>query len=113
MAYFSGAEYHHHLRKRIHISLEEYPHPNKWKNLLDKLIYPVSLLGPLMMIPQIAKIYIEKDASSIALTSWIFFGLVSILWILYGLAHKEKVLVVSHSAWVASYIFIITGAFIY
>ena len=30
--------YHHfHRRKRIHLKHEKYPHPNKWKRLIDKI----------------------------------------------------------------------------
>ena len=80
---------HQNTRKRIHNL-----HPDKYKNFLDKIIYPVGLLGPLMMIPQIMKIYIEKDASSIALTSWILFLFPAILWTIYGISHKEKAIMV-------------------
>jgi len=37
---------------------EPYPHPNKWKRLMDKLIYFAGVLGPIMTIPQLSKIWV-------------------------------------------------------
>ncbi len=113
MVHFNDGNHHLHKRKRIHLKHEKYPHPDKWKCFLDKIMYPVALLGPFMMIPQILKIYLEKNASSIALSSWFLFLFPAILWVLYGLSHKDKLIVVCNMAWVFSYTFVILGALIY
>lgn len=86
---------------------------NNWKDILDKMMFFVGLIGPFMMIPQILKIYFERDASSIALTSWVLFSFVALCWTMYGLAHKNKVIVVSNFAWMIAYVFVIIGAIMY
>jgi len=44
----------HHLdlRKRIHLKKEKYPHPDKFKNFIDKAIFIVGIIGPLFAIPK-------------------------------------------------------------
>jgi len=39
------AVHHLHKRKRIHEKHEVYPHPDKWKNRLDKIIYFIAIIG--------------------------------------------------------------------
>jgi len=48
--------HHYHTRKRIYKKLEEYPPPNNWKRFLDKSIYVVGAVCPIMTIPQLMKI---------------------------------------------------------
>ena len=83
------------------------------KRSLEKVMYPIGLMGPLMMIPQIVKIFAEKNASSILLSSWLFFLFVSISWFFYGVLNKNKVLIISHFSWILAYSFVIVGAIVY
>jgi len=76
-------------------------------------MFPVALIGPIMMIPQISKIYIEKDASSIAISSWILFLFSASFWMIYGFYHKEKVIIISNIARLCAYIFVIVGVILY
>lgn len=106
---------HHHLsvRKRIHQKHEEYPHPEKFKRFLDKIMYPVVLIEPLMLVPQILKIFIEKSASNISLISWSLFLLPAIMWLIYGFVHKNKLIIISNIAWLITYCIMILGTIIY
>jgi uncharacterized protein with PQ loop repeat len=113
MVHFNTGHHHLHKRKRIYKKHEPYPHPNKWKNLLDRIMYPVGLIGPFMMIPQILKIYIEKDASSIALSSWLLFLIPASLWVIYGFSNKDKVIICCNLAWLIAYLFTVVGAILY
>ena len=94
------AIHHLHKRKRIHEKYEKYPHPNKWKRYLDKLVYTVGIFGPILTIPQLLKIWMNQSAGDVAIISWVayFFGAVILLG--YGIVHREKPLIVMYSAWV-------------
>jgi len=113
MVYTSSGHYHLHRRKRIHPKHEKYPHSNKWKKLLDGIIYPVSLFGPILVIPQVLKLWVEKDASSISLITFIMLLFPAILWVVYGMAHKEKPIIVSNYAWIIIYIAVIIATILY
>ena len=113
MVHFNFGQWHISRRKRIHSKKEKYPNPNKWTRFLDNIMYPVGLIGPFMMIPQIVKIYSEKDASSIALISWFLFLVPTILWMLYALRHKNWLILTANTAWLIAYLFMVVGAIIY
>src|SRR3989344_1265738 len=85
--------HHLHIRKRLSKSLEPYPARSGWKRLLDKLILVAGVVGPLLSFPQIILIYSNKDASDISAVSWFGWAALNIVWILYGLAHKERPIV--------------------
>ena len=113
MTHDSHGPHHFHKRQRIHQKHEPYPHPDKWKKLMDKLIYIVGVIGPVMTIPQIFKIWIHKNASGVSAASWTAYLICSIFWVIYGKMHKEKPVIITYSIWIVLDIFIIIGTIIY
>ena len=107
------AIHHLHKRKRIHEKHEKYPHPNKWKRYLDKLVYVVGILGPILTIPQIIKIWINQSAGDISIISWIAYFFGSMILLTYGVVHKEKPLIVMYSAWILINFMIVISILIY
>lgn len=92
--------HHFHQRRRLYQRFEPYPHPNVWKRQLDRLIYVVAFVGPLMTIPQVLKIWMEKTAAGVSLLAWSTYAVTSVVWLLYGLAHKEKPILYSSIFWI-------------
>ena len=105
--------FHLHKRKRVHQKLEKYPHPDKFKRYLDKTLLAVAIIGPIMSLPQIIKIYTLKNAASISTISFSAFAFFNILWLTYGIVHKEKPIIIAYILWLISNIAIITGSLIY
>jgi len=102
--------FHHlHARKRK----APYPHPVRWKNFIDKLIYIAALAGPIMTIPQVWKIFIEKTAAGVSLISWAAFLVVAVCWLIYGFAHQDKPIIVSNILWIIFETMIVIGVIIY
>ena len=113
MGLFSKVSHHLHVRKRVHNNLEQYPHPDKFKNTLDKLIYIVGFLGPILTIPQAYSIYSLKDASGVSLISWVWYLIAAIIWLVYAIVHKEKPLIFTNILWILTDIIIVVGILIY
>ncbi len=88
--------HHAHTRKRIHVQHEEFPSNDKLKNFLDRAMYFIGALSPLMIIPQIITIWRGKNADTVSITTWATFAFVSCFWILYGILHKEKQIIFIH-----------------
>ena len=108
------AIFHLHRRKRFHIPhLEDFPSKKKWKKILDKLIYAAGIAGPIFVIPQAIEVWIEKDASGVSIPSWIGFTVLAVIWLIYGIAHKEKPLVVMYIGLVIMDALVFIGAMIY
>lgn len=98
--------HHAHKRKRVDGA-------DKWKVFMDKAIYPVSLAGIVMTFPQIAKIWLDKDASGLSLVSWVAYLAITLFWLAYGVLHRERPIIFSSAIWIALYAVIISGIIIY
>jgi len=109
----SHAIHHLHKRKRVHQKLEPYPHPDKTKRFVDRLVYISVFLGPIMTVPQVMTIWIEQNASGVSLVSWIAYTLISIPWFVYGILHKDSPITISSILWVVLGVPIIIGIYLY
>ncbi len=105
--------HHFHKRKRVHQKKEVFPHPNKYKRLMDDAVYVLAVFGPVITIPQISKIWIEQNASGLSLISWIGYLLGSIFWLIYGIIHKEKPIIFTNAMWIAFHFLIVLGIIVY
>jgi len=113
MANQSKGLHHYHLRKRIHQKHEPYPHPNKFKRFYDKFIYLVVIIAPITNIPQLLRVWIEKDASGVSSLSWFLFSGISITWLVYGILHKDKHILLMNAALMIIQALIAIGAIVY
>ena len=105
--------YHFHKRKRIHQGYESHHHPEISKRLIDKLIYVVAVLGPIMTIPQLIKIWVDKNAAGVSVLSWSSYLVIAIFWLIYGIVHKEKPLIITYTLWIILEAFIVIGVTLY
>lgn len=104
---------HHHLHKRKRKSLKKYPHSNKWVRLLDRSILIVAILGPIMNLPQILKIYLNHSAAGVSALTFSLLLIMSIIWLIYGFVHKDKPIITSSALWIVSHTFVIFGTMLY
>jgi len=109
----SSGLHHFHKRKRVYEKLEPYPHPDKIKRFVDKTILFVGVAGPIMTLPQLFKIWVEKQASGISVVSFSAYLFVAAFWVFYGFLHKEKPIIITHSIWFFMHLSIVIGALIY
>jgi len=105
--------HHIHKRKRIHQKHESYPHPNPVKRAVDILAYVIGIAGPLITIPQALKVWINQDASGLSLISWAGYIVVAVFWIIYGILHKEKPLILTYILWVMVHAAVVAGIIFY
>lgn len=56
-------------------------------------------MGPLTALPQIFKIYLLKDAAGVSILSWALPALFDIPWVMYGIIHRERPIVVTYLLW--------------
>ncbi len=92
---------------------EPFPARSVLLRLLDRVIYIVGIVGPLMTIPQLAKIFLLHDASGVSLYTWGGFTLLDIPWILYGVAHRERPIVMTYTLWFFFNGLVFLGALLY
>jgi len=80
---------------------------------MDSIIYIVAVAGPLIAIPQIFKIFIDKNASGVSGITWSAFLIGAFFWLVYGIMHKEKPIIVTNLIWILMTAIIVFGTFIY
>ena len=78
------------LRKRIHQKKEAYPHPTLIGRALDKVIYSSAIILPLLNTIQLYQIWSTHSTDGLSLLAWIGFSFFSLMWMFYGIVHKEK-----------------------
>jgi uncharacterized protein with PQ loop repeat len=102
-----------HKRKRQHIHKEQYPHPIAYKRHLDRTIYIIGIISPLMGAIQSYKIWESQEAASISLSMFSFNLFANILWFSYGITHKEKPIIIMYTLWFFVNLSIVTGILLY
>ncbi len=105
--------YYHYHTKRKKLRKEYKAFSYIFKKNIDKIIYIIVALGIVMTIPQVAKIWVEQNASSLSLVSWLTYIVTASFWLMYGLYHKVKLIVASSSAWIVLHALIILGIVLY
>lgn len=100
---------HHYLLKR---DLKEKGRSG-WIKFLDTLVYVGAFLTPIVTLPQVLKIYSEKNASGVSIWSWVGYCFASVIWLLYGFAHKENPIIFSNFPLFILNIIIVIGIILY
>jgi uncharacterized protein with PQ loop repeat len=72
--------------------------PRKTKNtsklLSEKFAYLFGIVGNIAVIPQIIKAW-QSDAPGLAISTWVLFTVVSVVWLWYGIEHRARPLIVA------------------
>lgn len=80
---------------------------------LDRLTFIVGVVGPFTVLPQTYSIFASKSAAGVSLITWVLIFVVTFPWILYGIAHKEKSIIVSFILWELVNLSVIVGVILY
>lgn len=66
--------------------------------LMDRMAYLMGAITVLVNIPQLVAIWTSPDAQGVSIISWIGFFLGSCFWVIYGLLHKERPIIIMNAA---------------
>jgi len=105
----------HHInkRKRANSNLKPYPNQDPFVRFLDKLLLFIAVAGPIMSIPQILKVWVDKATSGVSILSFSLFAIFDIPWIVYGIIHKEKPILIAYILWFIANLSIVIGVRLY
>ena len=104
---------HLHLRRRAQLKKDPYPHPDSRIHLLDNIVFICGIVGPMLAIPQILRIYLEQNAMGVSPVSWGLFATFDVPWVLYGIVHKEKPIAIAYTLWLIMNTMVFIGALMY
>jgi uncharacterized protein with PQ loop repeat len=107
------ALHHYHKRRRIYKKHEPYPHPDKAKRMVDKMVYIMGIFAVVMTIPQVLTIWVSRNAGGVSAVSWASYLIAAAFWLLYGVMHREKPIIFNYTVWIVLEILIIYGVLLY
>ncbi len=84
-------------------------HLIKKATLLDDVCLLIAIIMPLSSIPQSYNIWILGKTEGVSLLTWSAFFVLSIPLLVYGIIHKEKVIILMNAVWLCMYAIIISG----
>ena len=103
----------HHLHSRQRQVGGTWPHRDPRIRFLDGVIYAISIVGPVIAIPQVITIWVHHQAAGVSLFYWVMQALASALWLLYGFVHKQKPLIISNPLWLTMCTMVSIGVALY
>ena len=71
------------------------------------------VVGPFTVLPQIYTIFTTHSAQGVSLMTWALIFIVTFPWILYGVAHKDKSIIVSFTLWEIVNLAVVIGVLIF
>ena len=80
---------------------------------LDRLTWVAGVVGPFTVVPQSYAIFSTRSAAGVSLITWALIFVVTFPWILYGLANKDKTIIVSFTMWEIANLSVVIGVFLY
>ena len=81
--------------------------------VIDWLIYSAVVTSPIFTVPQALDIYSSKSATDVSLLTWAAYTYASLLWLIYGIKHKEVPLIVLNSVIFILDLVIVAGIIMY
>lgn len=76
-------------------------------------MYVVAIGGPLSVLPQIIQTFETKDVSGLSLSTWALWQALTVVWLVYGIIHKEMPIVISQTIYLVFNGIIIASILVY
>ena len=79
-----------------HNRILKHQHTNNsmFLNSMDKFMYVIALIAPVMTIPQLIDV-LQGNTKGVSPLTWGAYAFVSALWCIYGIFHKDKPLILT------------------
>ena len=96
-----------------HAQAHKHLHQKPKKQFFDYFLYFFMVATPLFELPQAYAIYKHQNADNISLSTWGFFVLSSVAWIIYAVRNKLKPLIITYILYICIEGSIVIGILIY
>ena len=90
------------------------PRPKpKRKLFVDKIIFAAAIIEPIFTLPQAYVIFKNRNATDVSLVTWFGFNILTIIWLWYAIAHRDKVVLVYQGLFFVFNTLVIVGGLLY
>ncbi len=105
---------HSRRKKKEHHYLEHAEEErNPQKRFIDNVCTIFSIIMPLTTLPQIIQLFTSQSAQDLSLVMWVLYCIGVIPFLIFGVMHKERQLVVLNSLWLVVQLVMIIGIVMY
>jgi MtN3 and saliva related transmembrane protein len=80
---------------------------------LDDITLVAGIVGPFTVLPQIWQIFATHSAQGVSLLSWSLIFIVTLPWVFYGFAHKDRSIIISFILWEVANALVVVGVLMY
>ncbi len=101
----------HHLR--THKQSPKFLASPGMARFIDKMIFFVAIATPLMTIPQVWEIWVNKTVRGVSVATWIGYLLASVCWLMYGTLHRDKPIIYTQTLWIIFSAMVVAGLVAY
>lgn len=84
-----------------------------YTRFLDRLTFVAGVVGPFTVVPQIYSIFATHSADGVSLATWVLIFIVTLPWVFYGAAHRERSILVSFTLWEIANLLVVIGVLLY
>ncbi len=83
------------------------------KKLIKRSVLAIAVIEPLMTLPQVYEIWVNKNAGGVSSLTWGLYLIAAIIWLLYGLQLKDKPIIISSVLWLGFELAVVVGTLLY
>lgn len=81
--------------------------------IVDRLTYAAAIIEPIITLPQAIQIFRTGNAEGVSIFSWLGYELLQIIWLWYGITHKDRVIILYSLLYAIVQAAVIVGAVLY
>jgi uncharacterized protein with PQ loop repeat len=82
--------------------------PGKTAKAVDAMAYIVGVGGNIAVIPQIVAAW-QSNAPGLAVTTWLLFVAIGLIWLVYAVQHKQRPLIVAQTVGISCNMAVVLG----
>lgn len=95
----------------LHPAPRHAPHLSDYQRGIDRLVTAVAFIGPLTSLPQIIEIwFVDRNAAGVSVLTWSGFVLMAVVWLAYGIVHRQRPIIISNALWIVAQGLVVLGA---
>lgn len=81
--------------------------------IVDRLTYAAAIIEPIITLPQAIQIFRTGNAEGVSILSWLGYELLQIIWLWYGIVHKDRIIILYSILYAVVQAAVIFGAILY
>lgn len=93
---------------QIHINLSK----REQETIIDKIVQVAAFIYPLSGLPQVYLV-MKGEISGVSLVSWMAFSVFSLVFMMYGILHKMRPIIIVNLCWLVIDLLIIFGILVH